>query len=250
MIYADSEKGQELTICICEDMEEHSANISEICSLLAKEYSLRVEIFQSAEALLQHLVSLQEKNAVFPNLILLDIELPGMDGITLGKQIKKINKDVFLVFITAYLEYAVKGYEAGAFRYLLKPLSVEVMQNLLIDIQAEYRKKKILPVKTRDGERMILLEDLIYISAEDKYTVLYTRSRHYISDYSLKKYEEQLKKFGFFRIHRKYLVNLYHHKAIQGGKVVLTQGLVLPVSKKRMSAYQKQLFHFLGEDLV
>lgn len=246
----NSGEKQKMTICICEDIEEHSFNISKICTLLAKEYPLSINVFKTAEALLQYLMELEKEDAGFPNLILMDIELPGMDGITLGKQIKNMNQDVFLVFVTAFVEYAVKGYEANAFRYLLKPITFEMLRDLVIDIQREYKKRKKLWIKTNDGEQMILLEDLIYISAEDKYTVLYTGTQHYISDKSLTKYEEQLEKFGFFRIHRKYLINMYHHKAFQSGKVVLTQGYTLPVSKKRLTRYHQQLFHFLGEDLA
>lgn len=250
MIHADADLQKQLTIYICEDNQQHSEKISKICSLLAEEYPLEVMVFQSSIQLLRYLESLQREDAAFPDLIFMDIELPGMDGITLGKLIKEMNADVFLVFVTSYVEYAVKGYEANAFRYLLKPLSLEVMRKLLMDIQSEYHKKKSLTIKTRDGERLLPLQDLIYISAEDKYTVLYTKTQHYISDYSLKKYEEQLKDYGFFRIHRKYMVNLYHHRAVSAGKVLLTKGYTLPISKKRMAEYQQRLFHFLREDLV
>lgn len=245
-----TEAQQHLTIFICEDIEEHSARLSEICNVLSKDYPLSVEIFASAESLMKCLERLQEKKEQFPNLILMDIELPEMDGITLGKQIKQMSPEVFLVFVTAYIEYAVKGYEANAFRYLLKPLSLDVMRTLIADVQAEYQKKKRLIVKTKNGEMMVSLQDLLYISAEDKYTVLYTKTQHFISDYSLKHYEKQLQGMGFFRIHRKYLVNMYHHKGIQTGKVVLTQNCELPISKKRMAEYQKQLFYYLGEDII
>lgn len=241
---------EQFAIYICEDIEEHSKKILEICSLLAKEYPLKVVAFQSAKELLESLEQLRQENISFPHLVLLDIELPGMDGITLGKQIRKMNTDVFLVFITSYIEYAVKGYEANAFRYLLKPLSYDVMRNLLVDIQREYSKKKKIIVKTRVGEMILPLQELIYISAEDKYTILHTKSRHYISDYSLKKYEEQLEEYGFFRIHRKYLINLYHYKETQNGRIILSQGGILPISKKRMSEYRQKLFHFLSEDLI
>lgn len=248
MIQADL--SQRFTIYMCEDIKEHSEKMLEICSSLAKEYPLNIMVFQSARELLQRLDNLQQENAEFPNLILLDIELPEMDGITLAKQIREMNADVFLVFITSYIEYAVKGYEASAFRYLLKPLSQDVMRNLLMDIQREYSKKKKLPVKTTDGEILLPLQELVYISAEDKCSVLYTKSRHYISDYSLKKYESQLNEYGFFRIHRKYLVNLYHHKGTQAGKIVLSPGYSLPITKKRMPEYRRQLFHFLGENIL
>lgn len=245
-----TELSKQFAIYICEDIEEHSEKILEMCSLLAKEYPLKVTAFQSAKELLESLEQLQQENMSFPHLVLLDIELPCMDGITLGKQIRKMNEDVFLVFVTSYIEYAVKGYEANAFRYLLKPLSYDVMRNLLLDIQREHSKKKKIIVKTRDGEMVLPLQELIYISAEDKYTVLHTKSQHYISDHSLKKHEEQLKEYGFFRIHRKYLINLYHHKETLNGKIVLSQGGILPISKKRMSEYRQQLFHFLSGDLI
>lgn len=240
----------QFTIYMCEDIREHIEKMLGICVLLEKEYSLDITVFQSAEELLECLYMRKQENAVFPDLILLDIELPGMDGITLGKQIRKMNREVFLVFITSHIEYAVKGYEANAFRYLLKPLSQEVMRNLLIDIQREREKKKSISVKTTDAEILLPLQELLYISAEDKCTVLYTKSQHYISDYSLKKYEEQLREYGFFRIHRKYLVNLYHHKGTQAGKIILSSGLSLPITKNRMAEYRRQLFHFLGENLV
>lgn len=241
---------QQFIIYICEDIREHSEKMLEICSQLGEEYSLDITVFQSARELLQCLYQLLQENEVFPDLILLDIELPEMDGITLGKQIREMNADVFLVFITSYIEYAVKGYEANAFRYLLKPLSQEVMRNLLMDIQKEYSKKKKIPVKTMQGEILLPLQELVYISAEDKCTVLYTKSQHYISDYSLKKYEEQLREYGFFRIHRKYLVNLYHHKEMQVGKIILSPGYSLPITRKRLPEYRRQLFHFMGENVI
>ncbi len=241
---------QHFTIYICEDRKEHTSQLSEVCALLSADYPHTLEIFSSAEGMLEKLEQLQEKQDKVPDLVLLDIELPQMDGITLGKKIKQMYPEVFLVFATAYVEYAVKGYEANAFRYLIKPLTEKVMRNLFQDILAENKKKKKLTVKTTEGEMVVNLRDLLYISAEDKYTILYTKSHHFVSDYSLKHYEEQLLGQGFYRIHRKYLVNMYHHKGISAGKVVLTQDCKLPISRKRMAEYQKQLFLYLGEDIV
>lgn len=235
---------QHFMIYICEDIKEHSDHLSEVFEVLSGDYPHTLEIFSSAEGMLEKL----ETNV--PDLILLDIELGQTDGITLGKKIKQMYPEVFLVFATAFAEYAVKGYEANAFRYLLKPLSVDMIRRLFQDILAENKKKKKITVKTTEGEMVVNLQDLLYISAEDKYTILYTKTQHYVSDYSLKHYEEQLNSKGFFRIHRKYLINLYHHKGIQSGKVVLSQDCKLPISRKRMAEYRKQLFLYLGEDII
>lgn len=241
---------QHFTIYICEDRKEHSNQISEVCASISENYPHTLQVFSSAEAVLEKLEKLQENNEKVPDLVLLDIELGQMDGITLGKKIKQMYPEIFLVFVTAYIEYAVKGYEANAFRYLLKPLTEDMMRNLFQDILAENKKKKKITVKTTNGEMVVNLQDLLYISAEDKYTILHTKMQHFVSDCSLKHYEEQLIAQGFFRIHRKYLVNMYHHKGIQDGKVVLTQDCKLPISRKRMAEYQKQLFLYLGEDII
>ena len=239
-----------ITIYICEDQKEHSSRLSEVCTSLSKDYPHTLNVFSSAEGMLKQFEQFSEGGKQVPDLVLLDIELGQMDGITLGKKIKQMYPEIFLVFVTAYAEYAVKGYEANAFRYLLKPVSQELMRSLFQDIHAEYKKKKKINVKTTEGEMVVNLQDLLYISAEDKYTILYTKDSHFVSDYSLKHYETQLAGQGFFRIHRKYLVNMYHHKGIAAGNVVLSQECRLPVSRKRMAEYQKQLFLYLGEDIV
>ncbi len=241
---------QHFTIYICEDRKEHSDRLSEVCASLSVDYPHTLEIFSMAQGMLDKLEEMKKQDQKAPDVVLLDIELGQMDGITLGKKIKELYPEVFLVFVTAYVEYAVKGYEANAYRYLVKPVSENVLRSLFQDILEEYKKKKKITVKTAEGEMVVNLQDLLYISAEDKYTILYTRTHHFVSDSSLKQYEEQLAGQGFFRIHRKYLVNMYYHKGIQSGKVVLTQDCMLPVSKKRMAEYQKQLYLYLGEDIV
>lgn len=241
---------QHFMIYVCEDQIEHSNQLSEVCAKISKDYPHTLVLFSSAEDMLKSMEQMQEKDGKTPDLVLLDIELGKMDGITLGKKIKQMYPEVFLVFVTAYVEYAVKGYEANAFRYLLKPLDEETMRALFQDIHAENKKKKKIKLKTAEGEMVVNLQDLLYISAEDKYTILYTKSQHYVSDHSLKHYEQQLEGQGFYRIHRKYLVNMYHHRGIIAGKVVLSQDCKLPVSRKRMADYQKQLFLYLGEDIV
>ena len=244
-------KGEQiLTIYVCDDIEEHGKQLSDLLLGFSEEFPLKVQLFSSADKMMQELCMLQEQQAPSPDLIFLDIRLPQTDGVTLGKKIKQMYSESFLVFVTAYAEYTVKGYEANAFRYLLKPITEDMVRNLLMDMKVESSKQKKLSVKTKNGEIMISLRDLIYISAEDKYTVLYTKANHYISDLSLTRYEEQLTGYGFFRIHRKYLVNMYHHKGIQAGKVLLYNDCELPISKKRLADYQSGLFRYFGEDLI
>ena len=67
----------------------------------------------------------------FFEVIFMDIEMAGMDGITLGKKLKELDDEMLLIFLTNYLEYAVRGYEAKAFRYLLKPVNEQMLKSIL-----------------------------------------------------------------------------------------------------------------------
>lgn len=239
-----------LSIYLCDDQEEHIKQICNNFAMISKEYPLQITPFLSPVSLLEQLKKQEEENAAMPELVLLDIEMSEIDGISLGKKIKETFPDICLVFLTAYEEYAIKGYEANAFRYLLKPITKEHILKLLRDLDNEQNKRKKIMIKTRDGECFLHIQDIIYISAEDKYAVIYTQNQHYVSDCSLKDYEEQLTPYGFFRIHRKHLINMYHHKTINGSNIVLSSGISLPISKRKITIYRNRLFSSLKEDLI
>lgn len=246
----EKSKKHPIKIYLCDDQKEHLQQICNTFANLAKEYPTQITSFLSAHDLLEQLKKEKHEKQTLPELVLLDIEMPQTDGISLGKQIKQLFPELFLVFVTAYVEYAVAGYEAAAFRYLLKPVTKESLFKLLADFEKEQNKKKKLRIKATNGEYLLAVQDIVYISAEDKYTVIYTTNKHYVSDCSLKKYEEQLEPYGFFRIHRKYLTNMYHHKVIDGSSVILTGEISLPISKKKREAYRSRLFSSLKEEVI
>ncbi|MCI8410029.1 MAG: response regulator [Lachnospiraceae bacterium] len=100
---------------MCDDQEEH---IKQICNKFAdvsKEYPLQINPFLSLATLLEQLKKHAKENTAMPELVLLDIKMSEVDGISLGKEIKQTFPDICLVFLTAYEEYAIKGYEANAF---------------------------------------------------------------------------------------------------------------------------------------
>lgn len=96
----------------------------------------------------------------------------------------------------------------------------------------------------------MLLSEIIYLSSEDKYSILYTQDNHYIDRTSLNDYETLLGVYGFCRIHRKHIVNLSYHKSMGKGKIVLTDDTVLPVSRRREAAYRAALLQHLEEELL
>ena len=245
-----SASNEVIKIYLCDDNGANLQTLSKTVCTLTDDYQIQLRQFTSPAKLLERLESASANKEKGPDLILIDIEMPEMDGITLGKKLKRISPDLRLVFVTAYAEYAMKGYEANAFRYLLKPVSAGDIRKLISDIFAENALQKKIMIKSGEGEILLPVRDIIYISAEDKYTIVYTQNNYYITDESLKYYEGKLVPLGFFRIHRKYLINMYYHKSVSGNKLLLSHGIELPLSRRRNEAYKRKLFHFMKDDLV
>ena len=235
---------------ICDDIKEHASELQNLLQSLDANVHFEITLSSSAGEFLTLLSSIESGEATPWDIIFMDIRMPESDGIILGKKIKELCPDTYLIFTTAYSEYAVKGYEAAAYRYLLKPLKPEDLTTLMTDIRAELDKKKKILINGKKDSTYVALKDILYISAEDKYAIVYTKNGHFISDTSLNRYEEQLGTYGFYRIHRKYLVNVYHHRSLNDNCANLSDGSSLPVSKSKTGGYRDFVFAYMREELV
>ena len=235
-----------LRIAVCDDEKAHMEELGKILCNIKGKCDIHVESFLSPHNFLN---SLREGEAL-PDIIFLDIEMQELDGITLGKEIHNLSPDSYVIFLTAHPEYAVRGYEARAFRYLLKPSSEEVIANVLLEVNQERCKKKKLLLQCDGKEHVIPLKDIMYIGAEDKYTVLYTRKHRYIERISLNEYEKLLVDYGFYRVHRKYIVNFAYHKGMEKGKVYLPDDISIPICRRREKEYHKALLQYLEKELI
>lgn len=239
-----------LRIAVCDDDIEQLQVYRQTFDTLRIPVPFQMEYFTSAQKLTDRLAALQKQGEALPDIIFSDIEMPGMDGIAFGKRLRDISSNIYLLLCTAYAEYAIRGYETRAYRYLLKPLSAAAVEQVLRGILLEMGSRKKLLVHAVGSERAVALSDIMYLSAEDKYTVLYTKDGHYIERTSLNEYEQLMDQYGFCRIHRKYLVNLAQHQNMGKGKLILVDGTKLPISRRREAAYREKLLQMLGEKLL
>lgn len=239
-----------LRIAVCDDEKEQLERLKQAFEDATVPVSLQVEYFETAKGLMEELQMRSENGAIVPEVIFCDIKMPEMDGITFGKKLRDISKKLYLVLFTAYPEYAIQGYETQAFRYLLKPVMTSDIEQVLCAILREIGSLKKLIMRTAEQECVVPLSDMIYLSAEDKYTILHEKEEYYVDRKSLSDYEKVLEPYGFFRIHRKYIVNLAQHKSMGGGEVVLLDGTKLPISRRREADYHTRLLKMLGEELL
>lgn len=196
--------------------------------------------------------ALQLIKAIPYDVIFLDIQMPGLSGVQLAEALAAHPRPPAIVFVTAHSEHAVKAFEVKAADYLVKPVEIERLKQAIsrlapVSEQAPARVERI-PVEKAGKKLLISVEDILYIMAKDDYSYLHTAADRYLSTMSLASLEARLESAGFFRIHRRYLVNLSRVKEVApmyGGTLLLTltdeAGTQIPVSRRRVPALKKAL---------
>lgn len=192
------------------------------------------------------------------DLLFLDVEMPGINGFELLEQIDELSFDV--VFTTAYSQYAVEAFRLKAFNYLLKPIDIADLKEVILQWKEqkeqqefavseetirqllEYMKKEGLlkskiAVPISDGFEFLEVNEILYCQSENNYTNIFLNngSRVLISK-TLKEVERTLDKYLFMRIHQSYLINPNYMKKYQrkdGGFVLMQDGKELPVSHQK-----------------
>lgn len=172
---------------------------------------------ESGEEALMKAIQLQ------PDVVFLDVEMPKMNGMQVAKGMRELKKAPLIVFATAYPEFAVEAFRYHAINYLLKPYEEQQIEETVQRIETVLatekepildRKKGKLAVQS-DGEISYLEpEDILYISREDNHSTVITKNGEYETKQSLKELEIKLECFGFFRIHKSFLVNLHYIKRL------------------------------------
>ncbi len=182
------------------------------------------------------------------DLVLLDIEMPELDGITLAKKLRMLSKEVPIIFLTSHIEYALEGYEVNALRYFTKPVDPEKLRSILSAVVERLRSQRILWVKTELGEQKLFVKDILFMESQNQNVLIYTAKASYTVRYNLSDYERELAKDGFFRIHRGYLVSLARIKSVGKGEITLTNDTVLSVSRNKEKELKEALFQHIRKE--
>ncbi len=207
-----------------------------------------IDLFESGEELAALGVGITRYTAVF-----LDINMEGMDGIEAAGKIRAVSREVFLVFVTAYISYSLEGYRLDAMRYLLKgdldfPGMVEECMEAMLD-RLNYAIEK-QEFAFREGKKEVALERLLYVESrlhKLEFHVMEDVMKVYTMYQTLDKVQELLGENGFVRIHQSYLVNLRHIRSVSRYKVVLTDKTQLAVPKARYADVSARFTQYQGE---
>lgn len=219
-----------MRIGLCEDDKIQLAYINSLINNWAGKNRIDLQTFQyeSAEQLLfEHLDS-------FPfDLLILDIHMDKMNGMELARNIRILDKDLPILFLTGQAEYVYEGYEVGAFRFLLKPIKEEQLMSALDQVYEKLTQKtdKYYIFQYMGETIKLSYKDIIYVESFGHYIKLITSDKIYEWKYSLGKIMKELDNSWFSSPHRSYLVNLLYVENIGKTECVLLKGVHIPISR-------------------
>lgn len=226
-----------MKIAICDDEKVFVKRISEY---LLQQPDCTVDCFYSPLDLLEKYRLGERYDVIF-----LDVVMDDFDGISAARQLRNYDRHAILVYLTAYSEYAVDGYEVKAFRYLLKPISKQDVLRVMDEIRRELCNSKKILLKTAECELLLTLDSILYLEANDKDTTVYCDNDSVTLRKSLNSLTTLFPDSLFFRIHRKYLVNLTHVREFDDTRLTLDCGATLPISRRQSRSFHDAMTSYI-----
>lgn len=211
-------------------------------------YDCQIDLYTSGKELIDKADSTLPYDVVF-----LDISMEEMDGLETAGKLRELSATVCIVFVTAYITYALEGYKVGAVRYLLKEEeSLESALKECLDTITDRMNEDnaVCEFDFQNGKKSIPADAILY--AESRlHKVLFFVMEDEVREYSrydrLDDVEKELRQYGFCRVHQSFLVNMKYARGVERYRVSLENGTEISISKKYYKDVEKEYIRMRGE---
>lgn len=230
-----------IRIAVCDDEEQVRMHTQKLLNEYENQ-EVVCHVYENGEALLA-------AGADY-DIILLDIDMDGINGIETAKQIREKDKKVKLIYVTNYSDYTIFAFAVHAFAYLLKPIKKEELFAQL-DEAVSYGEKitqKELEFTAKEGILRICPTDILYFEYQDREVLLYTKEQVWHIKARIAEIAQRMKSYDFVIPHKSFVVNLYGVQNIRGYDIILTDGRYIPLSQKKSAEFRRTLNQYLAKE--
>ncbi|MDG4477206.1 LytR/AlgR family response regulator transcription factor [Streptococcus parasuis] len=182
------------------------------------------------------------------DIILMDIEMTYMDGMTAAEKIRLLDKEVVIIFITNMMHYAMKGYAVEAFDYILKPINYYAFSQRLNRAIERMKKKsgKQLLISRNGVVKKISTEEIIYVEAHNHDLEYHLINETFSVRGTLRSLEEELGGLSFFRCNSGCLINFDFVDGLDNNNLIIN-GTLISVSRARRKEFLNRMNHYMNE---
>lgn len=182
------------------------------------------------------------------DIILMDVQMRFMDGMTAAEEIRRMDSEVVIIFITNMAQYAIKGYAVDALDYVLKPISYfQFSQRLNRAIERMKRREEhYITLKIKGGVKRFRISDIYYIESQRHKLLFTTRIGEVETVGTMRELEDQLAGHPFFRGNKGYFINLEHVEGMDD-IFAIVKGKPLLISRPKRKAFMEALSKYWGE---
>ncbi|MCI1665923.1 MAG: LytTR family DNA-binding domain-containing protein [Atopobiaceae bacterium] len=240
-----------MNIAICDDDNEARGYYSQLVSLIARKNGLDVRITTFADGE-QLLFALEDSDSAF-DIVLLDVMMPKVDGIAVGRRLHELEFPGVLVYLSSSKEYALQAFDVHAFNYVIKRDHHDIdrfKKTFLAAVDAvEGRHRRFILINGIDDHRNIPIDSILYFEVMKHVCVVHyvpagspvskSRAMEFLS--TLDRLENMLMSYGFMRTHRSYLVNCAYVEGYTYNSVSLADGTTVPLGRQRQAAFKEAM---------
>ena len=203
-------------------------------------FNFQIDLHDIAALGVAYLAYDEDKNF---DLLLLDVEMGGMDGVTMAKRVRAENTAVQIVFITGYTDYIAEGYDVAALHYLVKPVHEEKLFEVLDRAAAKIRSDSRALTLECGGETVrVPLYEIRYLDVEKNYTTVHAK-RDYTVKKTLGALSDELDE-RFFRIGRAAIVNLSYIRRVTKTDAILSDGAAIQLPRGAYEALNRAIIAY------
>jgi DNA-binding LytR/AlgR family response regulator len=232
-----------IQIAIVEDDKHYGKLLNRYIEKYQEESGIRfhVHTFQDGEDIVEDYKGIYD-------IILMDIEMKFMDGMTAAEEIRKVDSQVVIIFITNMPQYAMKGYAVEALDYVLKPINYYSFSQRIDRAisRMDKRKEKYLSISNKGTVQKIELSRLFYVEVQDHDLFYHTKDGVFSQRGTIKEVETALEREPFFRCNKCYLINLEYVERFEGSNVIVGDDEV-QVSRSRKKELLEALNNYMNE---
>lgn len=230
-----------MLIAICDDSSIFRNQLRTILYKYKAARRLHIDVFTYENGM-----ELLKSDRAF-DMIFLDYQMPGIDGMQVARDLRKRNLACSIVFVTSYPQFILESFEVQPYRFFVKPIAADQIEALMNTFIAQ--QKQIAPlIVINDREQQVLqAKDILYLEGAGKNCIVRTSKTTYKSSKTLATVHSMLPQHCFYRSHKSYVVNLYSISSYAQGTATLVNGEIVQIGRSKTAEFNHVYRNFVKD---